>query len=252
MWPMPRRLKALLLTAFALGTGALGVGPACGGSDDAPRAAGPPVHSELLGRSVRGRAIRATRIGDGPVAVLVTSCIHGDESAGRAVINRLRASRPPAAVSLWLIDPANPDGCAARTRQNARGVDLNRNFPYRWRPLPRGTYYSGTRALSEPESQALRRFLSRVRPALSIWYHQHANLVDESGGDPRVERRYAQLVGMRFEQFARPPGSITSWQNTTYRDATAFVVELPAGSLRPAAAARHTRAVLALAAEAAR
>jgi murein peptide amidase A len=208
--------------------------------------------SEVVGRSVRGRSIRATRIGEGPVAVLVTSCIHGDEPAGRAVVSRLRRGGAPAGVTLWLIDPANPDGCAAGRRQNARGVDLNRNFPYRWRPLPRGTYHSGRGALSEPESRALHAFLRRVRPALSIWYHQHADLVDRSGGDPRVEGRYAALVGMRYRQFARPPGSITSWQNATFPADTAFVVELPPGSLRPAAAARHARAVLTLAAEAAR
>ena len=126
-------------------------------------------------------------------------------------------------------------------------MDLNRNFPYRWRPLPRGTYYSGPHPLSEPEARAIHSFILRQRPALSIWYHQHANLVDRSGGDPAIERRYARLVGMRFELFDRPPGSITSWQNHTFPGTTAFVVELPAGRLSAAATARHARAVLALA-----
>jgi murein peptide amidase A len=244
--------EALLAAAGMMSAPFGAVAPAVVRAAGAPEAEGAAVSTQVLGRSVRGRPIRATRIGEGPVAVLVTSCIHGDEPAGRAVMARLRRASAPAGVSLWLIDPANPDGCAADRRQNARGVDLNRNFPYRWRPLPRGTYYSGTGALSEPESRALHAFLRRVRPAVSIWYHQHANLVDRSGGDPRVEGRYAALVGMSYRQFGRPPGSITSWQNTTFPADTAFVVELPPGSLRSAAAARHARAVLTLAADAAR
>jgi murein peptide amidase A len=206
--------------------------------------------SQLVGRSVEGRAIRATRIGDGPRAMVIVGCVHGDECAGRSVIRRLRAATPPAGVTLWLVELANPDGTTADTRQNAHGVDLNRNFPYRWRRLPRGTFYSGPRPLSEPESRALYAFLRRTRPVISIWYHQHADLVDESGGDVAVERRYARLVGMPLRRFGRPPGSITSWQNATYRDDTAFVVELPAGRLGSTAAARHARAVLTLAREA--
>ena len=207
------------------------------------------TRTEVIGHSARGRAIRATRIGDGPVSVVVVGCIHGNERAGRAVVKRLRAATAPAGVSLWLIDLANPDGCLADTRQNARDVDLNRNFPYRWQALPRGTYYSGPRALSEPESRALQRFLSRERPAVSLWYHQHARLVD-SYGDARIARRYAGRVGLPYKFFYAAPGSITRWQVHSDPASTGIVVELPAGSLTAAAVRRHAKAVLALAREA--
>jgi protein MpaA len=257
--------EALLVAAVLMGGPVLDAMPASGtgaATASAPEAdtvealpaapAARAARSQLVGRSVQGRAIRARVVGDpaAPVRVLVVGCVHGDECAGLAILRRLRAATPPEGVALWLVDLANPDGTAANTRGNARGVDLNRNFPYRWRPLPRGTYYSGRRALSEPEARALHRFLSRLQPAISIWYHQHADLVDESGGDVAIERRYARLVGMRFVRFDRPPGSITSWQNATFPGDTAFVVELPAGPVSAATARRHTRAVLTLAREA--
>jgi murein peptide amidase A len=211
-----------------------------------------PVQRSVIGRSVEGRAIRAWEVGEAGAArhVLVVGCIHGNERAGEAITRRLRGTQPPAGAQLLLVDRFNPDGCAAGTRQNARGVDLNRNSPRRWRPLdrPGGTYYSGPRPLSEPESRAIVRFVKRFRPDVSIWYHQHARLVVRSGGDPRVERRYARLVGLPYRRYTRPPGSITSWQNASFPAASAFVVELPAGRLSSGSVARHVRAVLRLAA----
>jgi hypothetical protein len=55
------------------------------------------------------------------------------------------------------------------------------------------------------------------------------------------------LVGLPFRHFGDVPGSITGWQNATFRRDTAFVVELPAGRLSSAAVARHVSAVVALA-----
>jgi protein MpaA len=205
----------------------------------------------VLGHSVRGRPIRALVIGDPAAArsILVVGCIHGDERAGIAVTQALRSARPPAGTALWLVDRFNPDGCAANTRQNAHGVDLNRNSPWHWRPLDHrgGPFWSGPHALSEPESRAINRFVRLHRPAVSIWYHQHARLVDDSGGDRRIERRYARFVKLPFRHYGTFPGSITSWQDATFPRDTAFVVELPAGALPGSAITRHARAVLTLA-----
>jgi protein MpaA len=202
------------------------------------------VHRHVLGRSVDGRAIVAYELGDPSSVrkVLVVGCVHGSEPAGTAIANRLTELPPPAGVDLWVVPSFNPDGEAANTRGNAHGVDLNRNFPLGWRPLA-GVQYSGPRALSEPESRIMVRLMLRLRPVISIWYHQHLDLVDEAGGSVAVEQRYARLVGLRAARLARYPGSIVTWENTRFRGTTAFDVELPAGKPSAATATRYARAV---------
>jgi hypothetical protein len=202
----------------------------------------------VLGRSVRGRPIVAALRGDPAAArrVLVVGAIHGDETAGVAVTRRLRHTALPAGAGLWLVDAINPDGVAAHTRQNAHGVDLNRNFPRAWRPLGRRGYqtWSGPRALSEPETRTARSLIRRVRPAVTIWFHQPLGLVDRSGGDVRIERRFARLAGLPLRPIKPYPGTATRWQNHRFRGSTAFVVELPRGALTPGRRDRVTRAVL--------
>jgi protein MpaA len=202
------------------------------------------VHRILLGRSVDGRPIVAVEVGNpaSPRKVLVVGVVHGNEPAGIAIAD-LVISRPAlAGVDLWVVPSFNPDGVAEGTRGNAHGVDLNRNFPWRWRPLS-GVYYSGAHPLSEPESRIAYRLLVRLRPAVSIWFHQHLDVVDESGGSVSVERRFAALAGLGVARLTREPGSIVTWENEHVRGGTAFVVELPAGSLRPAATERLVRAI---------
>jgi murein peptide amidase A len=206
------------------------------------------VSRVILGRSIEGRPIRAVELGDpaAPRRVLVVGCVHGSESAGEAVTRDLRSVAVPAGVLIWAVDRFNPDGCRAGTRQNARGVDLNRNSPWHWRRLG-GEFYSGPRPLSEPESRAINSLVRCVQPQISVWYHQSAALVDDSGGNRPIERRYARIVGLPFRHIGLEPGSITSWQNAVFPRHTAFVVELPPGRLGATAARRHVSAVLALA-----
>jgi N-acetylmuramoyl-L-alanine amidase len=202
----------------------------------------------VIGRSAEGRPIRAVRVGSprARVKVLVVGTVHGNEPAGRAVVDRLRRVRPPRGTALWLIEDANPDGSAAGTRHNAAGVDLNRNFPYRWRHQD-GVYESGPGPASEPETQAIQRFVERERPRVTLWYHQALRMVVKSTGDPVLERLYSRRSGLPRKRLPRYHGTAVSWQNTSFPGDTAFVVELPGGPLPPAGVRRHARAALALA-----
>src|SRR5207302_4813728 len=165
-----------------------------------------------------------------------------------AIFDPWERRQTPPGLDLWLMENMNPARYAAGTRQNAHTVDLNRSFPWEWRPLT-GIYNSGPRPLSEPESRLAYRLILRVRPRISIWFHQHERVVDESGGDTAVERRFSELVGLPLRRLPREPGSAVGWENHRLPGTTAFVVELPAGSLSAVAAAGYARAVLALARE---
>jgi murein peptide amidase A len=204
-----------------------------------------------VGRSVRGRPIVAIELGDpsSPRKVLVLGCIHGNEPAGIAIADALAHGAPPTGTDLWVVPDLNPDGVAADTRQNADGVDLNRNFPWGWRALgPRGsTFYSGLRPLSEPESRVAYTLIRRLRPAVTIWFHQHLGLVDESGGRASVERRFARLTGLPLRRLTRYPGSATTWENHVLTHSTAFVVELPPGAVPDARIGVYTHAIRVLA-----
>jgi beta-N-acetylhexosaminidase len=207
--------------------------------------------AEVVGRSVQGLAIRARRVGS-PRAdrmVLVVGEIHGGEPAGRAVARRLRSIRPPRGTALLIVDSANPDGHRTGARWNGNGVDLNRNFPFGWRPsgAPFDTYHSGPAPASEPETVALSALIRRVRPRVTVWYHQHMRLVDRSGGDPHLERLYARRSRLPYKRIAPLSGTATGWQNHAFPRDSAFVVELPPGMLDDAAVDRHANAVVALA-----
>jgi N-acetylmuramoyl-L-alanine amidase len=207
-----------------------------------------PAGGEVIGRSAEGRPIRALRVGSprARVKLLVVGAVHGNEPAGRAVVDRLRRSRPPRGTALWLIEDANPDGSAAGARHNANGVDLNRNFPYRWRHQD-GVYESGPEPASEPETQAIQRFVERERPRVTLWYHQALRMVVKSTGDAALERLYSRRSGLPRRRLPRYHGTAVSWQNTSFRGDTAFVVELPGGPPAAGTVHRHARAALSLA-----
>jgi protein MpaA len=202
----------------------------------------------VAAKSVDGRPIVAWTIGSNEAhrKVLVVGVIHGTELAGLAITSALRKERVPKDVQLWVVPEINPDGAASGTRQNAHGVDLNRNFPYRWQPIGDPTFYSGPRAASEAETRATIALIRRIHPAVSIWYHQAMDLVDMAGGDRGVARRYAQIVGLRATCLTFLSGTETGWSNHAFPGTSSFVVELPAGQLDPARMRRHLRAVRAM------
>jgi protein MpaA len=183
----------------------------------------------LLGRSQEYRPIYAYDRGTGDTTVLVVGCIHGNECAGIAVARELVRAQVPDGMRLVVVPNLNPDGFAHGTRTNARGVDLNRNFP----------------TASERETRIAMKLIERVRPDVTLWFHQPQRNVRAWGGSVATARRYASLVGLPFRRLRWPNGSAARWQNLRFPGTASFVVELPPGAL--ANPERHARAVLRLA-----
>ena len=200
-----------------------------------------------LGRSERNRLITAFHAGDASgLPVLVVGCIHGTECAGIAVARALERVRTD--LDLWIVPDLNPDGYAAGTRQNGRGVDLNRNWSSQWPGggRPWDTYYPGPRPFSERETRIARRLILRIRPRVTVWFHQHMNLVWAWGQSSPAGRIYARAVGMRFYHRHWLAGTAPNWQNHHLSGTSSFVVELPSGSLSPGQVRRHVHALLTL------
>ena len=183
--------------------------------------------AEQLGRSYDGRPIEVVHVaGPGP-RILVVGCIHGNECEGIEVTKLLERSRPH--PDLWLVHQLNPDGYARSSRSNGRGVDLNRDFP----------------AATQRETRIARTLIRRLKPYVTLWYHQPQAVVRAWGPSRAVARRYARLAGVPYRTWEWPAGSASRWQNEIGQ--VSFVVELGPGELEDALARRHANAVLRLA-----
>ncbi|MBM9461155.1 DUF2817 domain-containing protein [Nocardioides sp. zg-536] len=182
----------------------------------APSKPGYVKRSKVIGRSVKGRPIKAfyrgTRGADHVLVVL--GQMHGNETAGPATARWMRDHvRPKAGTGMWVVPTMNPDGAARRTRTNARGVDLNRNWPTSgWSGARRGTTtWGGPRPASEPETRALIRFLRNVKPDYIASIHQPLRGIGSGGRDVKWERRLAKNLNLprRYFGVGNPTGTIS-------------------------------------------
>lgn len=184
-----------------------------------------------VGESVKGRTIYAYQVGDSDASkvAVVIGQFHGEEKAGVDTARALMAdARTVEGISLWVIPTVNPDGYAAGTRANARGVDLNRNWGYKWVKTAKGRYYSGPKAFSEPESKALKAFLADVDPRYVVGIHQPLYGVDSDGvKNTALQKRlikYLKLPSKAFTCRTGCRGTMTQWVNHTL-DGAAITVE---------------------------
>jgi carboxypeptidase T len=158
------------------------------------------------GQSAEGRPLwrfdLGTRDPSAP-SILLTALIHGSELIGSLALFETmaalgRSSELLTSTRLVVMPIVNPDAVAANMerlergriasqRRNARGVDLNRNFPrigkvktwhpfagsrFRWSP-----YHAGPHPLSEPETQAVATVAHELQPRLSLGFHSFGNLL---------------------------------------------------------------------------
>jgi hypothetical protein len=129
-----------------------------------------------------------------PKKILVFSLIHGDEfpsgAVARSWIERLTSIDPR---NNWRVVPIlNPDGLKNKTRMNAHGVDLNRNFPssdwdekaipYWEKKMKKDKRrYPGPKAASEKETRCAIAHIEDFKPDLILSIHTPYGVLDFDG-----------------------------------------------------------------------
>ncbi len=134
-----------------------------------------------IGTSVEGREILLySSSSNNRGGALLIGGIHGNEPATVLLLDRfLEKFHEAFRLPVDVIPMANPDGCTAGTRYNARGIDLNRNFETGWRHESEEP--SGPAPWSEPESRHLRDLIAERQPAHIVALHWALAEIDADG-----------------------------------------------------------------------
>jgi len=149
----------------------------------------PEIRVEDEGPCTDGRPIYSLNIGDDTrPTIFLGAAIHGWEWENSYGLLRLAEvlCESPMVEKLdtrkfhyKILPIQNPGGFDLFTRQNARGVDLNRNFDCSWEkfeypqdvPMPWDYNYKGTGPASERETQIVQGIVDRYLPVCVIDFH---------------------------------------------------------------------------------
>lgn len=209
-----------------------------------PRSERGVIHhaAQPYGRSESGAPLASFGPQDGPVDLLIMASMHGDETESTVVLSEALRGVPESAIVSPVILAVNPDGAARGTRCNARGVDLNRNWPTaNWSPdtvlyrphdgLAQNTRLSpGEAPGSEAETSALQALVDRLQPRAIISLHTALGCIDDPR-DSGLAHWISEQVGLPVvPDVGYPtPGSFGTW--CAERGTLILTWELPAESV---------------------
>jgi len=132
----------------------------------APSLKSPRLAMAEVGRSMQKRALRTVTFGSGPTKVFMWSQMHGDEATATMALADIFAFLADAApnamrdriasdLTVTFLPMLNPDGAQLFQRENAAGIDLNRDV----------------RRLSTPEAQTLKAVREKIEPHFGFNLH---------------------------------------------------------------------------------
>ncbi len=173
-----------------------------------------PVTSRVaIATSNQGRDIECIIHGFGDDTVLFIASIHGDEVAGTSLLASLDSylkEHPEFLVGkqVVMIPIANPDGFVAKSRFNADGVDINRNFPAENRV---NNKVNGFTSLSEPESRAIDSVIRIYKPNRIITFHQPLDCIDYDGPAQELAQLLSKTCKLNVKKLGARAGSLGAY-----------------------------------------
>ncbi len=207
------------------------------------------MQSIIFGQTASGLPIPAYHFGyEGP-KVLIVGGVHGDEGEGVVAaygLFRQFLTSFDYRLEITLVPALNLDGVIAKSRVNANGVDLNRNLPTNdWtNQVATPRYYPGTSAGSEPENQALMRYMEANEPSFILSLHSWQPCLNINGNCRKQAEEIAKLTGYPvIESIGYPtPGCLGTFAGLE-RDMPTLTYEIERGLVTPQILSTHIPAI---------